>query len=144
MQVDACLAHTVRLMSWSSCGNGMPYSRTASAFSRPLVSVLIPVYNSERYLSKTVASLQSTEFREFEAWFIDDGSTDGSVAVLQPIAERDPRIRILRLDQNLGSAPRVLNQLDYIQVITMSMRPKMTSFTRLAGKAACESVEKWR
>ena len=92
------------------------YSRSPSGFSRPLVSVLIPVYNGERYLSKTVASLQAQEFLDFEAWFIDDGSSDGSVAVLQPIAERDPRIRVLRLDQNLGSAPRVLNQaLDYMQ-----------------------------
>jgi len=67
---------------------------------RPRVSILLPVYNGERFLAKTVRSLLEQTFRDFEIVAVDDGSTDGSVELLQRFP--DARIRIERNGRNLG------------------------------------------
>jgi glycosyltransferase involved in cell wall biosynthesis len=66
----------------------------------PEVSVLLPVYNGERFLAATVRSLLEQTFRDFEIVAVDDGSTDGSVQLLRTFS--DPRIRIERNPRNLG------------------------------------------
>lgn len=66
----------------------------------PLVSVLLPVFNAERFLEKAVRSLLDQSFRDFEIVAIDDGSTDGSVGVLRGFG--DARIRIESNGRNLG------------------------------------------
>lgn len=92
------------------------YSGETGSVQPPAISILVPVYNGSKYLEHTVASLQEQDFKEYEAWFIDDASTDDSVRILQKYAEQDSRIKILRLDNNQGSAPKVLNRaLNYIQ-----------------------------
>ncbi len=62
----------------------------------PLVSVLLPVYNAERYLAEAVESILRQSFSDFELLVIDDGSRDRSGQILQSFAQRDPRIRLLR------------------------------------------------
>lgn len=66
----------------------------------PLVSILLPVFNAEKFLEKAVCSLLEQSFREFEIIAMDDGSTDGSVEILRRLS--DPRIRIERNGRNLG------------------------------------------
>lgn len=61
----------------------------------PAVSVLMPVYNAERYLAPAVDSILAQTFTDFEFLIVDDGSTDGSLAILQNYAQRDPRIRLV-------------------------------------------------
>ncbi|QJW92708.1 glycosyltransferase [Frigoriglobus tundricola] len=61
----------------------------------PTVSVLMPVYNGERYLAEAVDSVLAQTFTDFEFVIVDDGSKDGSLAVLQWYAARDPRVRII-------------------------------------------------
>lgn len=58
----------------------------------PLVSVIVPVYNSERYLERTLESMLAQTYRHFEAIVVDDGSTDGSAAIMRRFAERDGRV----------------------------------------------------
>jgi glycosyltransferase involved in cell wall biosynthesis len=70
----------------------------------PKVSVLIPVFNGEKFLAETVASILAQDFADCEILFSDDGSTDGSVALLEQFAARDPRIRWWRNAHNLGLA----------------------------------------
>ncbi|QEH35018.1 Putative glycosyltransferase EpsE [Aquisphaera giovannonii] len=60
---------------------------------RPL-SVLMPVYNAERYVAEAVESVLAQTFGDFEFLIIDDGSTDGSRAILERYAARDARIRL--------------------------------------------------
>lgn len=60
----------------------------------PTISVLMPVYNAEKYLAAAVESILNQTFREFEFLMIDDGSTDRSLAILQRYAARDARIRL--------------------------------------------------
>ncbi|MBL8019552.1 MAG: glycosyltransferase [Leptospirales bacterium] len=59
------------------------------------VSVLIPAYNEEKTLSKTIESLQRSTHKKFEILVIDDGSTDGSAAVVRELQRKDKRIRLI-------------------------------------------------
>jgi glycosyltransferase involved in cell wall biosynthesis len=61
----------------------------------PRVSVIIPVFNSERYLAEAVESILTQTFRDFEVLLLDDGSTDGSVTIAQQLAARDGRVRLI-------------------------------------------------
>jgi glycosyltransferase involved in cell wall biosynthesis len=65
------------------------------AASPNLVSVLIPVYNVEKYLEETVRSILNQSYRDIEVLLLDDGSTDGSMAVASKLAATDSRIVIL-------------------------------------------------
>ena len=59
------------------------------------VSIVVPVFNSERYLGKTIASLTGQTHKNIEIICINDGSTDGSLAKLNEYAARDDRIIVL-------------------------------------------------
>lgn len=58
----------------------------------PLISVIIPVYNSEKYLPKCLNSVINQTYRNLEIILIDDGSTDGSGAICDEYAAKDSRI----------------------------------------------------
>lgn len=66
----------------------------------PRVSVLMSVYNGEKFLAEAVKSILNQTFTDFEFVIIDDGSTDCSLQILQQFS--DKRIRILRNEQNKG------------------------------------------
>ena len=65
------------------------------AAAAPEVSVLIPIYNVERYLEKCLASLADQTFGDFEAICLNDGSTDGSRAIIQRFLDADSRFRVI-------------------------------------------------
>ncbi len=77
---------------------------------RTLVSVILPLYNESAVLVRLFDAvrdaLESTPYR-FEAVFVDDGSTDGSAAALDALAERDGRVRVLHLSRNFGQQAAV-------------------------------------
>ena len=60
----------------------------------PLISVCMPVYNDERYVSEAIESVLSQTFGDFEFLIHDDGSTDGTLTILEQYADRDARIRL--------------------------------------------------
>ncbi|HYC86145.1 MAG TPA: glycosyltransferase [Chryseosolibacter sp.] len=66
----------------------------------PKITVLMPVYNAERFLKEAIDSILAQTFQEFEFVIIDDGSTDSSVAIVE--SYRDRRIRFFRNNQNAG------------------------------------------
>lgn len=57
------------------------------------VSVTMPAYNAERYISKAIESILGQDYTDFELIIIDDGSTDSTPAIIQRYAASDPRIR---------------------------------------------------
>lgn len=59
------------------------------------ISVLMPVFNAERYLAKAMESSLAQTYGDFELIAVDDGSTDGSLAILQRFAQIDARVRIV-------------------------------------------------
>ena len=65
------------------------------------ISVIIPVYNSEKYISETLDSLIKQTFTDWNAICVDDGSTDSSLKILKQYAKKDKRIQILT-QKNLG------------------------------------------
>ncbi|MFM7428012.1 MAG: glycosyltransferase family 2 protein [Elainella sp.] len=75
----------------------------------PLISVLMPVYNSARYLKPAIDSILAQSFGDFEFLILDDGSTDRSSQILQSYAAQDARIHVTRRE-NQGVA-KSLNQL---------------------------------
>ena len=69
----------------------------------PKISVIIPVYNAEQYLRKCLDSVVSQTFRDIEIICVDDGSTDGSGAILDEYAAKDNRIVVIH-QANAGVA----------------------------------------
>ena len=64
------------------------------------LTVLMPVYNSEKYLAAAIDSILGQSFRDFEFLIIDDGSTDSSLDIIK--SYQDPRIRLYQNEKNLG------------------------------------------
>ena len=60
----------------------------------PLISVILPVYNAEKYLSEAIDSILNQTFTDFEFIIINDGSTDNSSSILQSYQTQDSRIRL--------------------------------------------------
>jgi glycosyltransferase involved in cell wall biosynthesis len=69
----------------------------------PRMTVLMPVYNAERFLHEAITSILEQSFKPFEFLIIDDGSTDRSAEIVESF--QDPRIRFVRNVQNLGITP---------------------------------------
>ena len=63
--------------------------------SSPILSVVMPVYNAQRYLAAATESILRQTFGDFDFIIIDDGSTDQSLAMLKRYAAKDGRIRII-------------------------------------------------
>lgn len=66
----------------------------------PRVSVLMPVYNAEKFLSETIRSVLNQSLQDFEFIIVDDASQDSSASIIHGF--EDPRIRYFRNEKNLG------------------------------------------
>ena len=66
------------------------------------VSVIVPVYNAQKYIRKCVSSITSQTLKEIEIILIDDGSTDKSGEIIEELAKKDERIKIIT-QQNKGA-----------------------------------------
>lgn len=69
----------------------------------PRITVLMPVYNAERFIREAITSILEQSFKPFEFLIIDDGSTDASADIVESF--RDPRIRFVRNARNMGITP---------------------------------------
>jgi glycosyltransferase involved in cell wall biosynthesis len=94
--------------------------KTVAMSVAPKVSVIIPVYNREKYVGEAIDSILAQSFPDFEVLLVDDGSTDNSVELMRSYT--DPRVRLVRNERNLG-IPKTRNrgvQLargDYIAIL---------------------------
>lgn len=70
----------------------------------PAVSVIVPVYNTEKYVQKCLDSLLAQTLSDIEIICVNDCSTDGSLKILQDYAKKDSRIRIIDFKENRGAA----------------------------------------
>ena len=71
---------------------------------KPFFSIILPVYNVAAYLEETLHCLRAQTFGDFEAFLVDDGSTDGSLEFCLRAAEEDARLHVLRTPRNGGAA----------------------------------------
>ncbi|PYV86014.1 MAG: glycosyl transferase, partial [Acidobacteria bacterium] len=73
------------------------------------VTVLMPVYNEAGVVQTAVESILRQTYKDWDLLIIDDGSTDGTSTLVQSIAEKDPRITVIRNAANRGISA-ALNQ----------------------------------
>lgn len=87
--------------------NVMPISNKknemVSTSASPYISVIIPVYNAEKFIKKALFSILIQTFKNFEVICVDDGSTDNSLSIIKEVAKNDKRIRIFT-QKNSGPA----------------------------------------
>jgi len=74
------------------------------SFENPSVSVVMPVYNGEAFISESIRSVMQQSFQDWELIVVDDASADASVDFVQAICAEDERIRLIQLQQNSGAA----------------------------------------
>lgn len=70
----------------------------------PLVSVIIPVFNGERFITETISSVLAQTIADIEVIVVDDCSADGTAEMVERIARDDPRILFRRQPHNMGVA----------------------------------------
>ncbi len=70
----------------------------------PLVSVITPVYNSERFIKETIESVLNQTYTNLELIIVDDASIDNSTEIIRTYRERDTRIKYIRNTKNSGAA----------------------------------------
>ncbi|MGN1020473.1 MAG: glycosyltransferase family 2 protein [Aristaeellaceae bacterium] len=73
---------------------------------KPLVSVIVPVYNGEKFLGPCLESILRQDLADMEILVVDDGSRDGTWALLEDFARRDARIRPIRKENGGVSSAR--------------------------------------
>ena len=79
----------------------------------PLISVIVPVYNTEHYLHRCVDSILAQTFTDFELLLVDDGSTDKSSEICEEYVASDCRVRVFH-HENQGQAAARNQALDWM------------------------------
>lgn len=101
---------------------------------QPLISVIVPVYNVEKYLKKCVDSITSQTYKNLEIFLVDDGSTDSSGQICNEFEKNDARIKVIHkkngglsdarnagLDRAKGQYYAFIDSDDYIQDNTIEI-----------------------
>ena len=78
----------------------MEHTMTLAPERVPAISVLMPVYNGEKYLREAIDSILGQTFTDFEFIIVDDGSTDATPRILEEYAQKDSRVRVLTNEVN--------------------------------------------
>ncbi len=81
----------------------------------PMVSVLMTVYNREKYISQAIESVIASTYQNWELIIVDDQSKDNSVAIANTYAAKDKRIKVFVNEQNLGDYPNRNRAASYAQ-----------------------------
>ena len=91
-------------MDISSTKNNIIFTEIELSF--PVFSIVVPVFNTERYLAEALDSLLKQSFRDFEVIVIDDGSTDNSLKIAQGYAASDSRVQVHSFENGGASVAR--------------------------------------
>lgn len=79
---------------------------------KPSVTVLMPVYNCEKYVEKAIESILKQSFRDFEFLIIDDASKDKTLSIVKKYAKKDKRIRVVANKKNIQIAKSLNKGVD--------------------------------
>lgn len=72
--------------------------------SKPIISVVMPAYNAEKYIAEAIESVIAQTFTDWELVIVDDCSSDATLGIARKYEEQDSRIRVFHLEKNTGSA----------------------------------------
>ena len=73
----------------------------------PLISIIIPVYNIEKYITRCIRSITAQSFQDYELILVDDGSSDDTANLVLRYASQEPNIRLLRQPVNMGKGAAI-------------------------------------
>ena len=96
-----------------------------------MVSVILPVYNAEKYIEECIYSIINQNYSNLELFVIDDGSTDGSGAICDKYVEYDSRVKVFHFN-NRGLAVARNVGLDMLDLITLE-ESILDSLIRMIG-----------
>ena len=82
--------------------NGILTNGILKSYSNPLITVIIPIYNSEKTIRAAIRSVQNQNFRDIEILLIDDYSKDKSLSIIKELKIEDSRIKIIKNKVNRG------------------------------------------
>ena len=122
--------------------------------NQPKVTIVVPVYNVEKYLADCLRSIRAQHYKNFEIIAVNDGSTDGSAELLQRFAATTPNLRIVsQHNQGLGAARNAgvaaITNTDYLlfadsddllplgAIANYVRRAKRTGSKLVVGKTVC-------
>lgn len=114
---------------------------------RPMVSIVVPIYNAENYLRRCVDSILNQEYTDFELLLVNDGSTDASGDICEEYGAQDPRVIVIQ-KENTGVSDSRNRALDrargkYLQFLDSDdwITPDATRlFVRAAEEYGCDMV----
>ena len=114
---------------------------------RPMVSIVVPIYNAENYLRRCVDSILNQEYTDYELLLVNDGSTDASGDICEEYGDRDPRVIVIQ-KENTGVSDSRNRALDrargkYLQFLDSDdwITPDATRlFVRAAEEYGCDMV----
>ena len=114
---------------------------------RPMVSIIVPVYNAEQYLRRCVDSILNQEYTDFELFLVNDGSTDSSGEICTEYGDKDSRVIVIQ-KENTGVSDSRNQALDrargkYLQFLDSDdwITPDATRlFVRAAEEYGCDMV----
>ncbi len=69
-----------------------------------LISIIIPVYNAEKFLKDTIRTVEEQTYKNWELIFVNDCSIDNSVEIIENAIKENPKIRLIQLENNSGAA----------------------------------------
>ncbi|MFW7385519.1 glycosyltransferase family 2 protein [Vagococcus fluvialis] len=72
--------------------------------NEPLVSIIMPAYNAEKYIEEAIQSVQNQSYQNWELLICDDCSTDNTVKIIENKIKKDLRIKLFKLQNNCGAA----------------------------------------
>lgn len=81
----------------------------------PAVSILVTVYNREKYLAACLESVLASTWQDFEVIVVDDASTDSSMSIAESFRERDARVRVFRNETTRGDYPNRMRAAEVAQ-----------------------------
>jgi glycosyltransferase involved in cell wall biosynthesis len=114
---------------------------------RPMVSIIVPVYNAQDFLERCVDSILQQEYTNFELLLLDDGSTDRSPEICDRYAEADKRVRVIHKENSGVSATRNLaldsakgKYLQFVDSDDWIAADATRLFVQTAEEYACDMV----
>ena len=111
----------------------------------PIISVIIPVYNAEKYLHRCIDSILAQTFTDLELLLINDGSSDKSGAICDEYAQNDSRVRVFHKKNGGVSSARNLGLEnacgEWISFIDSDDWIELTMYEKLYGKAIIENAD---
>ena len=112
---------------------------------RPVVSVVMPIYNSSAFVRQALDSVVGQTFRDLEVVCVDDGSTDGSADIVAEYASRDGRVRLVRQGNAGAGAARNAGTLlatgTYVHYLDSDDWLEPDAYERIVGKMEASGVD---